>query len=111
MPQCNYPTAGFSNVHECQNQGWEQLDGLCMGHYREYVVAPMTERLAATERLYMELSNKLFKVEVASGLRAAPTSTREYHHQDGSRSAKPPVNSNLRAKQQPPANDEVEDFI
>jgi hypothetical protein len=99
MPQCNYPTAGFSNVHECQNQGWEQLDGLCMGHYREYVVAPVTERLAATERLYMELSNKLFKVEVASGLRASPI-VRVYKQE-----------KTLRAKQQPSANDEVEDFI
>jgi hypothetical protein len=80
MPTCDAQIheidPDFTMIGECPNQGWPELDGLCMDHYREFVVSPVASRLAAVERLYMELSNELFKVEVASGLRAAPISQR-----------------------------------
>ena len=81
MSSCNYPTAGFTNVHECHNQGWDQLDGLCMGHYRETILAPCLARVIEMENLYTSLTDKLFNVEVAQGLRAQPARYQFEHKQ------------------------------
>lgn len=57
----------------CDRFGFPILENLCMEHYREIVIKPAWNLMCDAEMEYTNLRHNLYRVEVASGMRAAPS--------------------------------------
>lgn len=73
---CQMPSAGFSNVMECPNQGreWPGIDlKLCRHCFKIVIVDQQWDLLCRVEEEYIKYRDLLYMAEVADGLRPAPS--------------------------------------
>ena len=72
---CQMPSAGFSNLMECPNEGheWPGIrERLCRPCFKLSIVDQQWAVLCRVEEEYIKYRDMLYNAEVADGLRPAP---------------------------------------